>query len=1646
MMKRGIAFILCLSMIFSFIVPVAFVFADTEVLSVEYDGSRIEDISISHDEKKVLSAVMGNSAPENCQWQILVDSENGIWADIYDKTTAECEISYALVKSILETSGKAALRCKVQSENGWIYSNEVEVRVTFDEKQPEETETEPVLVSDMEVIAFPEEEVFEETGEAEIFMAETSWVSAPVVFADGEGEETEYVTITIKYLDFECYGKDTEIAIYSSYVATIVKGSAFKQEVLSPTYLGFAPYYDANRDGDVDEDASVFYLDFAEGVLTEDIEYLVYYKPILVPYGVRYFFQNINDDLYTEKAEYYHTHEALTGTIIDNKDFDDCTEITKDTAGFELMYHIPDSVAADGSTVFELYYDRNYYLIQFDFAGGYGSDPIYARYDTPFVVNTPVKHGYVFKGWDLNGDGVEDPMPDTIPAENRKYTALWETADTTYTVVYWKENADDNGYSYWGYADEQPAKSGSLVSASDDIPQEVHDGEKVHFEFNEVLSDKNVLVEGDGTTIVNAYYTRKYYTITFKDTNYSCLIPGTHTHTDACYAYKCEGAHVHTNACIICGSEAHSHIDSCYVCGKEEHSHSEDCCTSTQHTHTVSCWANVGEKYNGTPQDYFGTPSQGQIYSYREWGTRYRFIYIGNSWYIYNGNQNSGTINPNCDGHVHGVDECNIGCGKEEHSHSDGCGTNCGKTAHVHNDSCYNCNFGTHTHDASCERIVCGYSETHTHTNSCKNTVKKVYKKYQQSLADIWPIVADNGKTYNSGERWDPSGSDIYNNVLVYISNMPGEDFTLSLSTSNNDPRTMNYYLQALPGESYDVEKDGKYYKLDFTIVAKYGYITEAEDFFDINGYKQYDSDPDFSNGQISDSTLGRYNDTANFYYDRITDHYLVFNNNGIVNDDDKVYGIPYGATINQHNFTPEYPKNLEPNAYEFAGWYTSPGCFPGTEVDWSTITMPVGDLILYAKWAPVDHEVLFFEDLDAMNAYIGGDTSVDVFEKHIVKHGEVIGPVEGPEDRWENPEDTGNDDKKLVFSGWYYIESGEKKAFTPADFPIKKDMKIFADWGGTTHTPFKISYITYENGEKVKVADDYTGFAIVGTTKTFNAKAGSPLNQLYPKYNDDAYFPLVASHSITMQYDSAKYAQDATVNVYEFEYVKAEIPIDYKVQYINKETGLSLLPDAEKNTTKAVVTERFRAINGYIPDAFYKRLVISVEYDEEKKEFVGNDEENVLIFYYTPNTTSAYYAVHFMLEKLDATDETRQQYNIDGTGGYEESGTHIEGIGDVKSTVKITPQTFPGFTLIGNKGIEVDDQDADGVIESGEMTTDKTLNTDGEYEIKITQNGTELYIFYSRNSYPYSVYYYLYNTEDPVPKGTDSNGNTIYQEHKTNIMAKYGSEVTEEAVKIPGYTCVSATEQSLLIREETAQNKNEIIFYYSPTKYTVEYKAVPPEGGTLSATIEVITGQKDFTGSAPTANPGWKFEGWYTNEECTVAVCDSDGTVENGTNKFVPLKSGLSETESNIFYAKFVPDVAPLTIVRKNPCDTDQVYVYKISWQNEDDQTESITVTISDFVKDENDEWVGSVTVRNLTLGKKYTVTQINDWSWRNSDQPTEITHEGNPDSEGNLQGTTVTFSDTEAKYRWLNGLSTLVKNIYGKLTVKQGGDADDE
>lgn len=1498
--KRYISLLLCLSMLLSMIVhSIPTVMAAEESVEITFEGQKIEDLTIEQSSKEILSAVTSGMETPSFQWQILLDPQSSVWVDIYDRTEADCEVSYALVKNMLDDANSTYVRCAATSAGETVYSNEVCVTVS------PERESAPQVTS-FALTRY----VATETSEA---------AEVPTMFSMARNATTEYVTITVKYLDIASLGGTGEAAIYSPYTATIEHGTSFKQSVVSPTFLGFAPYLDSNNDGvinDNDQSAATLNLDYPS--VTENIEIKVYYKPIEVNFAVKYFFQNISDDLYIEDAARYHTGKAETGTIVTN---DYLVSNAGNTTGFTKMYHIPESVAADGSTVFECYYDRNYYLIQFDLNGGYGVDPIYARYGTPFVVNNPIRHGYTFAGWNLvgvdtngNGEwddalpgGVSNDLVSTIPSYNYRYQAQWETVDTTYTVVYWLNNGN-GGHNYIG-SKIVSEKSGKYVSGSDDLDT------TTYYEYE--TADTNVLVEGDGSTVVNVYYKPKEYTLRF----YYAATTGTGTDKDG------DGvAETYDSVKIIGGST--------YSFGASSTTSTSDDATllnaifNPNHAGTVTKLPQLNTE--GKSRNYtLGTLTSGKnAYHYIEFTAGY--------------GQDISDLWP---------------CAVFESA-----------TRETKN---------THTNWSGTEAFVSAWNGEHHvwySQNNPNQTIKGKYEKLDYKL------LFDNSRFTDE----------------TTVSYLCFWENGANISWSVPELYRYNIWVPVLTGESTDDLETKEYNGVTYKLIDSYDTCDDSSISGQtqpaLEGYTALSRDGESITLTEEQAKMYKEGYVVNFYYSR-EEYSFAMKNHGeyLVNikvDESGSGGVAYGTQLSAlnelnvlgDNFTPAYPSTLEENAYYFEGWYTTEQCIPGTKVDLSSATMPASGLILYANWVPETHTARFFTTYDEMLSF-ESNTSNNVYYSSDVKHGEIVGTV-------ETPVRSGDGTLELTFAGWFYMENGQKKAFSPLNIPINRDINVFAEWSSHSPQPYLISYVS-RNDPNTKVADDTNGFAYGGSTRTFNAKAGDPYNQLYDQYNK-GYFPTVSSHSITIQAEADK--DHPEHNIFTFYYVQAA-NITYTVRYVNKETNV-VMDTKTYTTTSAVVTERFKAYPNMVPDAFYKRLILDVK-EDENGNWVGT-ENNVITFYYTPNDTSAYYAVHFMLEKLGATDEDRKHYDISGNGGYEETGTHIEGVGKIGSTVYITPQTMAGFSLIEDDKVPI-------ILSDGKQSKAAYLSENGGYGIEITQSGTELYLFYERNEYPYQVHYYEYNTTKPLEPTKKDN-------------AYYGSDVTETAAKVDGYTCVSEQAQTITIREDDgSQGLNVIVFYYAPKQYVAEYVAVPDDGGWLSNTIEVISGTDDLTGSVPTANQYYEFDGWYLDEACTQSVTAEYGTVNQSTNCFVPDKTKLSETERNIFYAKFVKKVGDLTIARSDAQDADQVFVYEIK---NNDTGEVIYVTITGN---------GSTTIKDLPLGN-YTVTQQNDWSWRYADAPAEnVEHQ-------NANGTTVPFGNAEQTEQWLNGNSWLVKNQRGQ------------
>lgn len=1524
---RTISVILSVVLLFSTVINLTLPVLSAEQEAtpfVQLDGEVITQTVMTEGAKLRFETVYNGESLGYC-WQIKDPLYSERWINITNGYSKYLWVTHALIGSMLYNDNSAYLRCRVQTQNKEVFTSPVKVILSLDVPNDETLITQ----------------------------------RTPTYKSSRASEEPNLKihSIVINYL-FD----DNTIA-FEPFGATIAHGESFYKEVESPPIKGYAPF---RRDGVDYVSAKTVVIDIES--VTSNVTINVIYEPELTPYKVHHHFQNIEDDDYSISPNKTTDRMGFTASIVD----DNLAFTPEEEPGFKALDYERIPIAADGTTVVEIRYDRNYYLVDFDMAGGYGTEPVYTRYGATVGANTPIRHGYVFDGWELVSYDGEPPTTEqqalyhigegttiTVPAANLRYKARWITQETTYTMVFWCEDAESNSYSYWGYLDKLPAMSGTTVSGQDYISRVAGIDDEQYFTFNSLKTDKNVLVEGDGSTVVNVYYTRNYYTITFK-ANAECAIEANHIHGDECYDYICGQEHIHDSSCVStleCTKTEHiSHTDECIICGKTEHIHgSADCnCNLTEHTHSVDCWEDVGTEQtsgvSGAPSD----PEEGEIYSRYVFfsGTRY-YIYIGGSWYRYNGRASSGDIvDPTCGltAHKHGTD---CACGEEAHTHVSSCYKD---QIHKHGEECYSysCGESEHIHENACRRLICGKIEGHTHTTNCtnsnrSNTIKTVYAKYDKSLKDIWPITDDNGEiTYDDGQRWSPTNSNQYSEVLVYIAQMPPDDFTLTLSTSTNSSYTMNYYLEVLPDTPTSVPpKDGRYYQLDKTILAKYSYVTKAEDFFDIHGFYQYDSDPDFgSNGQINTGN------TVNFYYNRITDHKLEFNNNGTVLTDKTKTGIMYGASLAPYNFVPPYPDNLEPNAYTFAGWYISPGCFDGTEVNWESITSPEGDLMLYAKWTPITHKVRVFLD---------GKLETQIGQDQIVDHKAFATPPSGNVSNGE-----------YIFLGWFYKDNvggnEVEKAFSFSGIPVLEDMDIYAKWGSHVSVKYEIYYKLKIDDEEIEIAPPTIGYTIAGNNMTFDAKAG---DDLYPDFRV-GFYPEQNSHTITMSVDGER--------KFTFYYIFVE-SMPYKVRYLNADTGLPVCEDkiVLKNSL-SVVTETFVRIDKMMPDAYQKRLVLSA--DNVNPDENGISETNVITFYYDSDEQHAYYRVVHHIQNISG--DTYREYSSE------------EAVGIIGTSYTLNSLTLTGFELAKTK------TKIDNVV---------TPINDDNVTSTLTADGLLVEFFYDRKTFNYAVEYVNSQTGDnlvPVKYGTGVFGAQI-AEYAENLES-----IGYELVKTQG-----AAESVKTITISANEEHNIIRFLYQEKTVALKYEIVGPEGcGNLtreSENLTAISGEPD--GSMPYINNGFAFIGWFTDKDCTKPV--NPNWVDTATNTLKPQKTeGVWFAAT--YYAKFAGLETDLKISTKSTTsvDADQVFIFNIKGKAETD-----TKDINLFVTLQGNS---SVTVAKLPVGE-YTVTELTDWSWRyeNDSATRDVTLNYNNGFNE------ITFTNTREKGKWLDG-NTAIDNKF--------------
>lgn len=308
-----------------------------------------------------------------------------------------------------------------------------------------------------------------------------------------EGEEKDTYSVVINYV----FADGSQAA--PSWTATLAKGSAYHNTVTSPTVVGYAP------------DKATVELHYT--AINDNVTEIVTYKPAEVNFTVKHYQQNTDNDNYTLADT--ETRTGYTESVVG-------AGLAKSYEGFTaLLYDTTTRIAADGSTEVEIYYDRNYYLLSLDLDGGWGADPIYARYGAVIGLSSPTKPGYTFGGWNPTA-------PTNMPAKNQTLTANWTASNVQYRVQYWQENANDSGYSYVE-SQTVTAKTGTVVSG------DTYKNSKSYTGFTYHHADTDVTVAGDGSTVVNVYFNRNLYTVTFKERNCGKSSGWHYSHKESCY-------------------------------------------------------------------------------------------------------------------------------------------------------------------------------------------------------------------------------------------------------------------------------------------------------------------------------------------------------------------------------------------------------------------------------------------------------------------------------------------------------------------------------------------------------------------------------------------------------------------------------------------------------------------------------------------------------------------------------------------------------------------------------------------------------------------------------------------------------------------------------------------------------------------------------------------------------------------------------------------------------------------------------------------------------------------------------------------------------------------------------------------------------
>ncbi|WNY23747.1 hypothetical protein MmiHf6_10620 [Methanimicrococcus hongohii] len=242
----------------------------------------------------------------------------------------------------------------------------------------------------------------------------------------------------------------------------------------------------------------------------DGLEVIVEYSPNEASYTVNHFQKNL-DGTFSETPYDTETLQSVTGA--------ETEAAAKQIEGFTPEFFVQEVIEYDNSTTVNIYYERNVSYVYFVTDGGNYVPVLQKQFGeivTAGELSAATKAGYDFSGWYMNSECTNAVSTFTMGDSNVQLYAKWSSPKTTtYTVSYLVESlTNPGGYDvFWSGEYEATTDSTVTYNSAVHIPP-FSDQDKLGFKLN-TSKNSEIVVEGDGTSVLEIYYERNTFTLEF---------------------------------------------------------------------------------------------------------------------------------------------------------------------------------------------------------------------------------------------------------------------------------------------------------------------------------------------------------------------------------------------------------------------------------------------------------------------------------------------------------------------------------------------------------------------------------------------------------------------------------------------------------------------------------------------------------------------------------------------------------------------------------------------------------------------------------------------------------------------------------------------------------------------------------------------------------------------------------------------------------------------------------------------------------------------------------------------------------------------------------------------------------------------------